>query len=111
MKDWSGEIEKEPRVRPPMHPGEMVREEWLEPLGMNASQLATALGVSRQNVYEIVNEKRGLSPEMALRLARWSGTSDRFWMNLQSRYDYETAKMKHSEKIDREVRPLDTVAR
>ncbi|MBA2693721.1 MAG: HigA family addiction module antidote protein [Rubrobacter sp.] len=111
MGDWSEEISRERRVHRPVHPGEMLREEWLEPLGMNANQLAGALGVSRQNVYEIVNEKCGLSPEMALRLARWSGTSDRFWMNLQSRHDYETAKIQHGEKIDREVRPLDAATR
>lgn len=107
MGDWRDEIEKEPRAHPPVHPGEMIREEWLAPLGMNANQLAAALAVSRQNIHEIVNERRGLSPEMSLRLARWSGTSDRFWMNLQSRYDYETAKIEHGEEIKRAVRPLE----
>lgn len=103
MGDWSREIETEPRVHPPVHPGEMLREEWLEPLGMNANQLAKSLGVNRQTVYEIVGERRGLSAEMALRLSRWSGTSDRFWMNLQSRYEHEVAKMEHGEEIEREV--------
>jgi len=111
MGDWSHEIEKEPRVEAAVHPGEMLREEWLKPLGMNANQLAAALGVSRQNVYEIVNERRGLSPEMSLRLARWSGTSDRFWMNLQSSYDYETTKMQRGEDINLAVRPLEPTSR
>lgn len=105
MGDWSREIGTEPRVDHPVHPGEMLREEWLEPLGMNANQLAKSLGVNRQTVYEIVGERRGLSAEMALRLSRWSGTSDRFWMNLQSRYEYEVAKMEHGEEIEREVEP------
>lgn len=106
MGEWSEEIEREPRVHPPVHPGEMLREEWLEPLDMNANQLAKALGVPRQTVYEIVNEKRGLSAEMALRLSKWSGMSERFWMNLQSHYEFETAKMEEGERIDQEVRPL-----
>jgi addiction module HigA family antidote len=108
MGDWAKEIEKEPRVYPPVHPGEMLREEWLVPLNMNANQLAKALGVNRQNAYELVNEKRGLSAEMALRLARWSGMSPRFWLGLQQRYDLEVAKMRSGEEIEREVRPLVT---
>lgn len=109
MGDWTEEIEREPRVYPPIHPGEMLREEWLVPLNMNANQLANALGVARQNVYDIVNEKRGLSAEMALRLARWSGMTPRFWLGLQEHYDLETAKMESGEKIEREVKPLERV--
>jgi len=106
MGDWREEIEQEERVRPPVHPGEMLREEWLVPLEMNANQLAKALGVPRQGVYEIVNEKRGLSAEMALRLARWSGMTPRFWLGLQEQYALETAEMEDGERIAREVRPL-----
>jgi len=106
MGDWREEIEREERVHPPVHPGEMLREEWLVPLEMNANQLAKALGVPRQGVYEIVNEKRGLSAEMALRLARWSGMTPRFWLGLQEQYDLETAEMEYGERITREVRPL-----
>jgi addiction module HigA family antidote len=69
MGDWIREIENEERSQPPVHPGEMLREEWLSPLGINANQLAQTLGVNRQSVYEIVNEKRGLYAEMSLRLA------------------------------------------
>ena len=58
MSDWTQEIENEPRIYSPVHPGEMLREEWLAPLGMNANQFAKALGVNRQSIYEIVNEKR-----------------------------------------------------
>ena len=106
MGDWREEIEREERVHPPVHPGEMLREEWLVPLEMNANQLAKALSVPRQGVYEIVNEKRGLSAEMALRLARWSGMTPRFWLGLQEQYDLETAEMEDGERIAREVRPL-----
>lgn len=108
MGDWSEEIEREPRVHPPVHPGEMLREEWLEPLDMNANQLAIALGVPRQTVNEIVNERRGLSAQMALRLSKWSGMSERFWMNLQSHYEFEMAKMEEGERIEQEVQPLST---
>ncbi len=106
MGDWTEEIEREERVYPPVHPGEMLRDEWLAPLKMNANQLANALGVNRQNVYEIVNEKRGISAEMALRLARWSGMSPRFWLGLQGDYDLEVAKMESGERVEREVTPL-----
>ena len=105
MGDWSKEIEGEPRAYPPIHPGEMLREEWLGPLGMNPNQLANALGVNRQNVYDIVNEKRGLSAEMALRLARWSGMRAEFWLGQQTRYDLEMAEWKDGERIASEVRP------
>jgi addiction module HigA family antidote len=110
MGDWTHEIEHEERVYAPIHPGEMLREEWLEPLDMNANQLAKALGVARQSVYEIIKENRGLSAEMALRLARWSGMSPHFWLGLQERYDLETVEWKEGEKIEHEVTPLATVA-
>ena len=78
MGDWTEEIEREERVYPPVHPGEVLREEWLVPLDISANRLAGALGVDRQKVYDIVNGKRGVSAEMALRLARWSGMHPRF---------------------------------
>ena len=106
MSDWTHEILREERVHPPIHPGEMLRLEWLEPLDMNANQLAKALGVPRQSIYEIVHEKRGLSAEMALRLARWSGMSPRFWLGLQEHYELEMAEWKEGERIAREVTPL-----
>lgn len=108
MGDWTEEIEREEKVRPPVHPGEMLREEWLVPLGMNANQLARSLGVDRQKVYDIVNEKRGVSAEMALRLARWSGMRPRFWLGLQENYDLEIAQMEDGGRIESEVRPLAT---
>ena len=106
MGDWTEEIEREERVYPPIHPGEVLREEWLAPLGMNANQLAGALGVDRQKVYDILNGKRGVSAEMALRLARWSGMRPRFWLGLQARYDQLIAEDELGERIEREVKPL-----
>lgn len=106
MGAWRAEIEREERTSPPVHPGEMLREEWLVPLNMNANQLANALGVDRQKIYDIVNEKRGVSAEMALRLARWSGMSLRFWLGLQENYDLETARTEAGERIERKVKPL-----
>jgi antitoxin HigA-1 len=106
MGDWTAEIKHEERVYPPIHPGEVLREEWLAPLGMNANQLANDLGVPRQYVYEIVNEQRGISAEMALRLARWSGMHPHFWLGLQEHYALELAEAKTGERIEREVQPL-----
>ncbi len=106
MGDWTKEIGREERVSPPVHPGEVLRQEWLEPLGMNPNRLAKALGVPRQNVYEIINGKRGVSAEMALRLARWSGMRPGFWLGLQARYDLENAQEQLGDGIEREVEPL-----
>ena len=83
-----------------------TREEWLVPLDINANRLAGALGVDRQKVYDIVNGKRGVSAEMALRLARWSGMRPRFWLGLQEQYDLAIAQMEDGERIEREVLPL-----
>ena len=98
------------RVFPPVHPGEVLREEWLVPLGMNANQLAGTLGVDRQKVYDILNGKRGISAEMALRLARWSGMRPRFWQGLQSSYDQIIAEDELGDRIKREVKPLSASA-
>jgi len=108
MGDWTEEIEREERVYPPVHPGEVLREEWLLPLDINANQLAGALGVDRQKVYDIVNVKRGVSAEMALRLARWSGMRARFWLGLQEQYDLALVQMEDGERIEQEVLPLAT---
>jgi antitoxin HigA-1 len=106
MGNWTAEIKREERVYPPVHPGEVLREEWLIPLGMNVNQLAKALGVPRQGVNEIVNEERGISPVMALRLARWSGMHPHFWFGLQEHYALELAEGETGERIEREVQPL-----
>lgn len=76
-----------PKYRTPTHPGEMLREEFLEPLGMTQTELAKRIGVSYVRVNELVNEKRGVSPDTALRLSRLFGTTPEFWLNGQRNWD------------------------
>ena len=90
----------------PVHPGEILREEFLAPLGMNPHQLSLALRVSAPAVYEIVHEERAISPDMALRLAQCFGTTAEFWLNLQTRYDLEMARDKTERRVKREVRRI-----
>jgi antitoxin HigA-1 len=83
-------------VLKPVHPGEILREEFMEALALNANKLALALGVSAPGVYKIIREERDISPEMALRLGRCLGTTPGFWLNLQTRFDLEVAATKLS---------------
>lgn len=76
-----------PTHRAPAHPGEIVREEFLEPLGMTQSELAERIGVPFQRVNSLVNGRRNLTPDTALRLSKFFGTSAAFWMNHQLRWD------------------------
>jgi antitoxin HigA-1 len=77
---------------PPIHPGEILREEFMRPLGLSSNALANAIGVTPARVNEIVRERRGISADTALRLARYFGTDAQSWMNLQQRYDLESAR-------------------
>jgi addiction module HigA family antidote len=88
-----------------IHPGEIIREEYLNPLGMSANALATALRVSAPRINDIVREKRAISVDTALRLARYFGTTAQFWLNLQTSYDLKMAQ-KNVETIQREVLPM-----
>lgn len=88
------------------HPGDVLREDFMIPLGLSASAVARALGVAPITVSLIVRGRRSVSPEMALRLARWSGCSVDFWMGLQSFHDLRVAERNASEKVLREVTPL-----
>ena len=72
---------------PPIHPGEILREEFLSPLGMSAHELSMALRVPATRINDIVNEKRGITADTALRLSRYFGTTSRFWMNMQASWD------------------------
>jgi addiction module HigA family antidote len=84
---------KKPADRlPPLHPGEILREEFLAPLGLSAGALAKAMGVPRTRVERIAAETSGISADTALRLAKALGTSAQLWLNLQNRYDVETAE-------------------
>lgn len=89
----------------PVHPGEILREEYLRPLGMSANALALALRVPAPRIKEIVRERRGITPDTALRLARYFGGDARSWLNLQSAFDLRTVEVASREAIEREGRP------
>ncbi len=88
---------------PPIHPGEILFEEFLKPLGISQYRLAKDVNVSARRINEIVHAKRAISADTALRLARYFGTTDRFWLNLQTRYDLELQKDRLGERLFEEV--------
>jgi len=90
----------------PVHPGEILREDYLLPLGLSMNRLALDLRVPVTRIAEIVRERRGITPDTALRLARYFNTSARFWLNLQTAYDLEVAEDELAQSIDREVSPV-----
>lgn len=93
------------RMRP-IHPGEVLREEYLLPLGMSANALAMELHVPAPRINDVVRERRAITPDTALRLARYFDTSPEFWMNLQIAYELKQAEATAGERIAREVRPM-----
>ena len=95
------------KLLPPIHPGEILREEYLKPLGLSMNKLALDLRVPVTRVSEIVHERRGITADTALRLARYFDTSPRYWLNLQSAYDLEVAQDELAGRIEQEVRPSD----
>src|SRR5215208_6879507 len=95
-----------PRGMPPLHPGEILREEFLAPLGISQYRLAMDISVPPRRINEIVHGTRAVSADTALRLARYFGTSDRFWLNLQARFDLETQREKLGRRLEKEVRVL-----
>jgi addiction module HigA family antidote len=88
-----------------MHPGEMLREEFLVPLGLSANRLATELRVPVTRISEIINERRGITADTALRLERYFGMSADFWLTLQKDYDLLTVRQAAGKQIARDVRP------
>src|SRR4030065_153973 len=96
-----------PTNRAPTHPGEMLIEESLKPLGITQRELAEAIGVPYQRVNEIVNGRRGITPSTALRLAKYFGNSEGFWMNLQLRWDLYQARRTEASEL-REIRTIST---
>jgi len=92
-------------VMPPVHPGEILQEEFLAPLGVSQYQLAKAVDVPARRINEIVHGQRRITADTALRLSRYFGTSERFWLNLQARYDLETEKDRLGTALDG-IRPL-----
>ena len=91
-------------TRDPVHPGEMLREEFMQPLGISLSSLASDLHIPVTRLRDIVHERRGLTAETALRLARYFGMTAEFWMNLQKDYDLITARKKSLKTIQKQVR-------
>ena len=87
----------------PVHPGEILREDFLLELGMSANALARALNVPAPRVNDIVRERRGISADTALRLARYFDSSPQFWLNMQTAYDLRVAEIAAGKKIEREV--------
>ena len=100
---------KQKRIRR-VHPGEILNEEFLKPLGLSMNQLALALRVPGNRINAIVAGERGITADTALRLGRYFGTSPQFWINTQARYDLESAKDKMATRIEREVRPREKAA-
>ncbi|MBM3316721.1 MAG: HigA family addiction module antidote protein [Candidatus Eisenbacteria bacterium] len=96
-----------PRKRlAPIHPGEILLKDFLEPLGVTQYRVAKDISVPPRRINEIVHGKRAISADTALRLSCYFGTSDRFWLNLQARYDLEVARDRLDGRLDREVIPL-----
>lgn len=90
------------RMRP-IHPGEILREEFLMELGLTAHALAMELKVPAPRINDIVRERRSITPDTALRLARYFGTTPQFWMNLQTSFDLKIAERENGSKIERDV--------
>lgn len=88
---------------PPIHPGEILFEEFLEPMGISQYRLAKDISVPPRRINEIVLGKRAVTPDTALRLSRYFGLSERFWINLQTRYDIEMEKDRLQNRLEREV--------
>lgn len=90
----------------PVHPGEVLREEFLEPLGITPAALARALHVSAPTINDIARERRGVTADIAIRLGRYFDTTAQFWMNLQSDYSLAVALAANGKEIEQEIEPL-----
>lgn len=89
----------------PVHPGEILREDYLVPLGLSANALAIALSVPAPRINDVVRGRRGVSADTAMRLARYFGGDARSWLNLQAAYDLRVAEIANGDRIEQEVRP------
>ena len=94
------------RLRP-VHPGDILAHDFMEPFALSAYKLAKELGVSAPTVNEIVRRRRAVTAEMALRLSRYFGTTAQLWQNLQCQYDLEIANQKIGKKVERIIQPLE----
>ena len=95
---------------PPIHPGEILMTEFLEPMGITQYRLAKDIGVTPRRINEIVHGRRSISADTALRLSHFFGMEAQFWLNLQSRYDMEVAREQLHDKIIKQVRPFSHAA-
>jgi len=95
---------------PPIHPGEILREEFMKPLGLSQNALARALNIPPRRINEIVLEKRSITADTALRLARCLNTTAELWVGLQSDYDLRVARYAKSRQIEKQVHPLELQA-
>jgi addiction module HigA family antidote len=98
------------RDLPPVHPGEILLEDFLIPMGITRYRLAKSIGVPQRRIDEICAGKRAVTADTALRLARFFGTDAQSWMNLQGQYDLESAEMVLAERIEHEVKPFKAAA-
>src|SRR6266581_7176658 len=89
----------------PVHPGEVLREDFMVPLGMSANALAKALNVPAPRINDVVRERRGISADTAMRVARYFGGDARSWLNLQAAYDLRVAEIENAKRIEREIAP------
>jgi addiction module HigA family antidote len=95
----------------PVHPGEILSEDFIKPYGLSMNKLALELRVPVTRIADIVAERRGITSDTALRLARYFKTTPQFWLNLQTKYDLESTEDEKLAKIERDVRPLETATR
>ena len=98
-------MRKKPRRLPPVHPGEVLHEDLMKPLGVSINRLARELRVPVNRMSEIVNGRRGITADTALRLARYFATTPEFWMNLQAAFDLDSAQRVSADRIARDVNP------
>jgi addiction module HigA family antidote len=106
-RSWTTtEVQEMARLLEPIHPGEILREEFLKPMGISINRLARDIVVPPGRISEIVNGKRGITADTALRLARFFGTSPEVWLGLQAEYDLRVAKQAIGEEIEKRVHPF-----
>ncbi len=96
-------------IKPPVHPGEVLMEEFLKPMSLSQNRLALSIGVHPRRINEIVLEKRGITADTALRLARFFGTSAQFWLGLQKDYELDVATDGLGRRLEQEVRTLESI--
>jgi addiction module HigA family antidote len=102
---------KKKKKRKPVHPGEILSQDFIKPYRLSMNKLALDLRVPVTRIADIVAERRGISPDTALRLGRYFKTTSRFWLNLQTKYDLEVAEDENLAEIECDVRPIELTAR